>query len=210
MILMKASDKNKNSAKNFSEHENDYKEDSPKKESPEEIIGDEMCPFCNQKTLSLMDTKKEIPYFGMCYLFSMDCSNCGYHKSDIESEKQQDPCRYTIEINSDKDMSIRVVKSSFASIKLPHIGSIEPGPSSNGYVTNIEGILNRMIKQLENIMQSEEEEEETIKKTKNMIKKLKRVIWGQEKQKLIIEDSTGNSAIISERAVKEKLKIKGE
>jgi len=177
------------------------------KDSPEEIIENELCPFCNQKSLSLMDTKKDIPYFGMCYLFSMDCSSCGYHKADIELEKQQDPCRYTFEISSDKDMSIRVVKSSFASIKLPHIGSIDPGPSSNGYVTNIEGILNRMIKQLETIMQSEDEDEETIKKTKNMIKKLRRVIWGQEKQKIIIEDATGNSSIISDRAVKEKLKV---
>jgi len=40
-----------------------------------------------------------------------------------------------------------------------------------------------------------------------MIKKLQRVIWGQEKQKLIIEDSSGNSAIISDKAIKEKMKV---
>jgi C4-type Zn-finger protein len=39
-----------------------------------------------------------------------------------------------------------------------------------------------------------------------MIKKIHRIVWGQEKQKLIIEDSTGNSAIISDKAVKEKMK----
>lgn len=177
---------------------------------PEEVLTGETCPFCHQKTLTLMDTKKEIPYFGMCYIFSMDCSNCGYHKADVETEKEQEPSKYTIDIDSDKDMSIRVVKSSNATIKLPHIGNIEPGPASNGYITNIEGILNRMIKQLEFIQNNEEEEEEARKKAKNMIKKLRRVIWGQEKQKLIIEDPTGNSAIISPKAIKEKLKVKNQ
>lgn len=175
---------------------------------PEEVIAGEMCPFCHEKSLTLMDMKKEVPYFGVCYLFSMDCSSCGYHKADIEAEKEQEPCKYTIEIDSEKDMSIRVVKSSNATIKIPHVGNIESGATSNGYVTNIEGILNRMMKQLEVIQQNDEEEEDARKKAKNMIKKLKRVAWGQEKQKLIIEDPTGNSAIISPKAVKEKLKVK--
>lgn len=175
---------------------------------PEEVLEGETCPFCHEKTLTLMDMKKEIPYFGVCFLFSMDCSKCGYHKADIEIEKEQEPCRYSIDIDSEKDMSIRIIKSSNATIKLPHIGSIEPGAVSNGYITNIEGILNRMIKQIESIANNEEEDEDTRKKSKNMIKKLKRVIWGQEKQKLVIEDSTGNSAIISEKAKKEKLIVK--
>ena len=64
-----------------------------------------------------------------------------------------------------------------------------------------------MVKQLEIIRDNDEEEEESRKKAKNMIKKLHRVIWGQEKQKLIIEDPTGNSAIISDKAVKEKMKV---
>ena len=183
-------------------------EDKSKKLQPEEILAGENCPFCHEKTLVLMDTKKEIPYFGTCFLFSMDCSNCGYHKADIESEKEQDPSRYSLEIDNEKDMSIRIVKSSNATIRLPHIGDITPGPTSNGYVTNVEGILNRMVKQLESIKDNEEEDEESRKKAKNMIKKLHRVIWGQEKQKMVIEDPTGNSAIISEKAIKEKLKVK--
>lgn len=176
----------------------------------EEVLENEMCPFCHEKSLVLMDMKKDVPYFGMCYIFAMDCTNCGYHKADIESEEEKEPSKYTIETSDEKDMSIRIVKSSFATVRMPHIGEITPGPSSNGYITNIEGIINRMIKQLELVRNNEEEEEESRKKAKNMIKKLQKVIWGQEKQKLIIEDPTGNSAIISEKAVKEKLKVKRE
>lgn len=199
---MKKSSEEKNSAKPTLEQD--------KPVAAEDIIENEHCPFCNNKTLTLMDTTKEIPYFGSCYLFSMDCSSCGYHKADIELADQQEPCKYSVELSEEKDMSIRIVKSSFATIRMPHVGDIEPGTSSNGYVTNAEGILNRMIKQLEIIRDNEEEEEDSRKKAKNLIKKLHRVVWGQEKQKLIIEDPTGNSAIISDKAIKEKLKVKNE
>ncbi len=174
-----------------------------------EVLQGEMCPFCHEKKLVLMDMKKEIPFFGTAFIFSMDCSGCDYHKADIEAEIPREPSKYTIEISSEEDMKIRVVKSSNANIKIPHVGDIMSGPSSNGYVTNIEGVLNRMMKQLEIIRDNEEEEEESRKKAKNMIKKLHRVIWGQEKQKFILEDPTGNSAIISDKAVKEKLKVTG-
>jgi zinc finger protein len=172
-----------------------------------EVLEGEMCPFCHEKKLVLMDMKKEIPFFGTAFIFSMDCSGCGYHKADIEAEIPREPCKYTIDLASEEDMSIRVVKSSCANVRIPHVGDIMSGPSSNGYVTNVEGILNRMMKQLEIIRDNEEEEEESRKKAKNMIKKLHRVIWGQEKQRLILEDPTGNSAIISDKAVKEKMKV---
>jgi zinc finger protein len=183
------------------------KQQSKKPGEETEILEGELCPFCSEKKLVLMDMKKEIPFFGTAYIFSMDCSGCGYHKADIEAETPSEPTKYTIELTTEEDMKIRVVKSSFANVKIPHVGDIMSGPSSNGYVTNVEGILNRMIKQLESIRDNEEEEEESRKKAKNMIKKLHRVIWGQEKQKFIIEDPTGNSAIISDKAVKEKLKV---
>jgi len=183
------------------------KTQEPIKQEESEVLEGEMCPFCHEKKLVLMDMKKEIPYFGTSYIFSMDCSGCGYHKADIEAETAKEPCKYTVELSSEEDMKIRVVKNSAANVRIPHVGDIMSGPSSNGYVTNVEGILNRMIKQLEIIRDNEEEEEESRKKAKNMIKKLHRVIWGQEKQKLIIEDPTGNSAIISDKAVREKLKV---
>ena len=101
-------------------------------------------------------------------------------------------------------MKIRVIKSSNATVKIPHIGNIEPGEAANGYVTNVEGILQRMKKQIEFIKDDSEDEEDK-KKAKNMLKKLLKVMWGQDTLKLIIEDPTGNSAIISEKAVKSKI-----
>jgi zinc finger protein len=134
----------------------------------------------------------------------MDCSNCKYHKADVESAEKKEPAKYTLEINSEEDMKIRVIKSSEGTIKIPHITTITPGPSSNGYITNVEGILNRVKHSIE-IARDSEEDKSAKKKAKNLIKKLTKVMWGQEKLKLIIEDPTGNSAIINEKVVIGKL-----
>ena len=64
--------------------------------------------------------------------------------------------------------------------------------------------MKRQIEQLKEVI----EDSEDVKKAKNALKKITRVMWGQEPLKLVIEDPTGNSAIISEKAVKEKLKVK--
>ena len=167
-------------------------------------LANQVCPICKKKTLTLMEDEQEIPYFGKIYLFSMNCSNCNYHKADVEAAERKDPCKYTFEINGEQDLNVRVVKSSEAIVKLPFIMTIEPGPSSNGYITNVEGILSRVKNAIETARDSEEDNNAK-KKAKNMLKKLQKVMWGQEKLKLIIEDPSGNSAIISERAVKGKL-----
>ena len=170
---------------------------------PARIEG-EVCPFCHTPNLTLTEEEIEIPYFGKVFLFGMQCTKCKYHKSDIECAEQKPPVRYTLDVSSEDDMKIRVVRSSEGVIKIPRIGSIEPGPAANGFVTNVEGVLQRMKDQVEKL-RDEEEDEALKKKAKNMIKKLNRVMWGQESVKLIIEDRTGNSAIISEKAVKSKL-----
>ena len=167
------------------------------------------CPLCNEKTLILTERETEVPYFGKVYLFSMTCDNCKYHKADIEATEQKDPAKYEFEISSEEDMNIRVVKSSEATVKLPHIATISPGPAAQGYVTNIEGILNRVKHQIEVAKEAEEDEEDR-KKAKNLLKKLLNIAWGKEKQKLIIEDPSGNSAIISDKAVKSPFKVKME
>jgi len=168
-----------------------------------EVLDGEECPFCHKKTLTLRQAEREVPYFGNLLIYSMDCENqeCNYHKADVESEDQKSPMKASLEISSEEDMKIRVIKSSSATIKIPHIGSIEPGEASNGYITNVEGILNRMKKQIE-LLRDTAEEEEDKKKAKNMLKKIMRVMMGQEKITMSITDPSGNSAIISDKVSK--------
>ncbi len=171
-------------------------------ESNIETLDNQPCPFCNTNNLTLRQAERDIPYFGKVYVFSMSCSNCKYHKSDLELEESSSkPVKFTLEVSSEDDMNIRIIKSSYATVKIPRIGSIEPGPASSGYVTNVEGILNRIKTQVENFRENTDDVAEK-KKAKNVLKKLQKIMWGQEKAKIIIEDPSGNSAIISDKAVK--------
>ena len=181
----------------------------PEEELKEQDFEQHACPLCHEKTLVLTEREVEVQYFGKVYLFSMTCNNCKYHKADVEAIEQKEPAKYEFEISSEEDMKVRVVKSSEATVKLPHLATITPGPASQGYVTNIEGILNRVKYQIESVKEMEEDEEDK-KKAKNLLKKITRITWGQEKQKLIIEDPSGNSAIISDKAIKSALKVKVE
>jgi len=169
-----------------------------------EILEGEKCPICSENALTLIEQEVEVPYFNKMYIFSMSCSACKYHKSDIEAIETHEPSKFTIEINSEEDLKIRVVKSAQATVKIPRIMTIESGPSSNGYITNIEGVINRVMNMIESVRDNEEDQDKK-KKAKNLLKKLNKVLWGQEPLKIIIEDPTGNSAIISDKAVKSKL-----
>ena len=175
------------------------------KEDAPEIVDSQPCPMCHQKTMTMVEDHREVPYFGKVYLFSMTCKACKYHMADIEAEEKKEPAKYSFEISSEEDMKVRVIKSSEATVKIPHITTITPGTASQGYISNIEGVLNRVKHQIE-VLRDTEEDNDAKKKAKNLLKKLTRIMWGQEKQMIIIEDPSGNSAIISDRAVKSRIK----
>lgn len=163
------------------------------------------CPLCHKKTLTLREEETDIPYFGRTSLFSMSCQSCLFKKSDVMAEEEKEPVRYSVEINGLEDLKIKIVKSSQATVKIPHLATIEPGIASEGFITNAEGLLQRV----KEVIQSEyenEEDEDSKKKAKNLLKKLSNILVGREKVKIIIEDPSGNSAILSEKAAKERLK----
>lgn len=165
-----------------------------------EQIKNQKCPMCNKKALTLTEDRQEIPNYGPVYLFSMQCMKCKYHMSDVESEESHGPVKYTITVDSEKDMKIRVIKSSSASIKIPQMRmSVEPVGNSIGYVSNIEGLLNRFKEILED-QRDNADDPKIRKKAKNLLKKLWKVTLGDVPLKIIIEDPDGNSAIVSDKA----------
>lgn len=170
-----------------------------------EKLEGQTCPMCLKNTLTLIESSTDVPFFGEVFLFSMKCSNCNYSKADVESAEEKEPCSYTFEIDGEKDLNVRVIKSSEATVKIPKIMTIEPGTASDGYVTNIEGLLNRVKEALESAKELSEEKEDKIAAIK-LIKKVNRIIFGTEKIKITIDDPSGNSAIISDKAVKTKIK----
>ena len=66
------------------------------------------------------------------------------------------------------------------------------------FVSNIEGIIERFKKQIEAIRDSAEDDEDR-KKAKNLLKKLQRVLWGDETLKITLEDPSGNSGFVTQK-----------
>lgn len=152
----------------------------------------------------MKEEQMELPYFGRVYILSMNCEGCGFKKSDLEPAEEKEPARYTFELDNEQDLNVKVVKSGDATVKIPQVITIEPGATSDGYITNVEGLLERVKKIIESSIE-EEEDEEAKNKGKSLIRKLSRALVGREKLKIIIEDPTGHSAIISEKAQRTKL-----
>ncbi len=167
-------------------------------------VENQECPFCGEKKATLQEEDVEIPYFGRVYVLSMECSACGTRKSDVEPAEKKEPCKYTFEITSEDDLNVKIVKGGEATVKIPRVITMEAGPASNGYVTNVEGLLERVKKIVQSAAESEDDPAAK-KKAKNLIKKLNKVLVGRESLKITIEDPSGHSAIISEKAVKGKL-----
>ena len=171
-------------------------------------IKNQPCPICHKNKLTLTEQNYDVPYFGKCYLMGMYCEECGYKMSDIEAEETKNPIRYTFEVKNKKDLNTRVVKSGQASIKVPALKmSVEPGPASEGYISNIEGVLDKFKKIIE-AERDTTDDEDIRKNAKNLLKKLWKVELGEMPIKVIIDDPSGNSAIISDKAIVEKLKVK--
>ena len=152
------------------------------------------CPVCHEKNATLIEDQRNFPKF-QCFLFSISCSSCNYHKSDIELEPKQQK-KQTIEIKDSKQLKTQIAKSSEAIIKIPQIKlKIKPDVSANGYITTISGLISKYKKELEQERDSADSPEDR-KKAKNKLKKLWKVECGDIPIKLILEDKSGNSAII--------------
>lgn len=162
------------------------------------------CPSCNKKSLRVTNTIISIPYFGEVLDFTILCSNCGYRRADIMPIEIKEPSRYSLNVESACDASIRIVKSSTCTIRIPELGvTVEPGPLSEGYISNVEGLLSRISKVISMGMKMGEDEEK--KNGKELIDRINKLVEGQETVCIILEDPLGYSAIASDKARRESL-----
>jgi zinc finger protein len=128
---------------------------------------------------------------------------------DTQLLKQADPARYTVAVEAEDDLAIRVVRSMSAAIEIPELGvRIDPGPSCQGFVSNVEGVLDRIEEVVKGAFRwgtDVEKENATA-----LIADIARVKAGTFPITLILEDPCGNSGIIAEKTVKEAYTPKEE
>ncbi len=163
------------------------------------------CPVCRVKGSLEMKTKtEEIPYFGEVMESTVICVECGFKHSDVICLEAKEPVKYVLKVSKDK-MSSRVVKSQSATITIPELGlKVEPGPQSQGFVSNVEGILERFGKAVKTALSWAEDETSKSNATK-ILEEMEEIANGDKTVTLIIEDPFGHSLIEDEDAVASKL-----
>jgi zinc finger protein len=99
------------------------------------------------------------------------------------------------------DLNSRVVRSTSGTIRIPELGiDVEPGSISESYITNVEGVLDRILNVVMTATNWSVEEPEKHSLGLDIQQALRDAMDGKKELTLIIEDPLGNSAIISEKA----------
>lgn len=163
------------------------------------------CPVCKGKnTLEMTSKTEEIPYFGEILESTILCQECGYRHSDTICLEQKDPVRYSLIIKKD-NLNTRVVKSQSATLRIPELGlKVEPGPKSQGYVSNVEGVLGRFESAIATAIEWAEDKT-TVKNALKILESIENLKSGEFTATLIIEDPFGHSIIIHDDAEHRKL-----
>jgi zinc finger protein len=166
------------------------------------------CPSCSNEIEYLYQTEN-IPYFSEILIISANCPTCGYRYVDTQLLKSAEPSQYEFSISAAEDLSTRVVRSMSGTVKIPELGvQIDPGPACQGFVTNIEGVLDRIEDVVQSALLWTEDEEK--KNAYVLLERITQARSGTFPFTLILDDPSGNSAIVSEKAKKKPLDISAE
>lgn len=155
------------------------------------------CPCCNTEIEYIYQTEN-IPYFSDILIISALCGSCGYKYVDTQLLKENKPVRFELMIESADDLAIRVVRSMSARLEIPELGvRIDPGPACQGFVSNVEGVLDRIEQIVRGALTWGDDEEQ--RNARTLLQTIDRVKEGSLPVTLILEDRCGNSAIISDK-----------
>ena len=154
------------------------------------------CPSCDNNSMLTSQTEYEVEHFGSVLLSVAACQRCGYRHSDVIALTNREAIALSAKISSLDDLNMRVIKSGTATIKIPEFGAtITPGPYSEGYISNVEGLLAKIEDALTFMLSTAKGRR--LKKGERMLKKMQIARDSKPRFTLIIKDPLGNSAIVS-------------
>lgn len=138
-----------------------------------------------------------IPYFGDILEISMFCA-CGFKFADTIILSQKEPLRHCKRVCSEHDLWARVIRSTSGTIRIPEWGvEIEPGPASEAYITNVEGVIER-IQRVVGMARRWSETDEERDKADALLCTMQEARDGKPDFTIVIEDPQGNSAVIGD------------
>ncbi|HKM75490.1 MAG TPA: ZPR1 zinc finger domain-containing protein [Candidatus Bathyarchaeia archaeon] len=154
------------------------------------------CSNCDSEGLVTNDTEYNVDNFGSVLLNVTSCPHCGYKHTDVLTLTNREPLSLRARISSIEDLDIKVIKSGTATITIPEFkATITPGPYSEGYITNVEGVLEKIEDALTFMLSSADGER--LRKGKRMLKQIRNARERKPKFTLTIKDPLGNSALVA-------------
>lgn len=161
------------------------------------------CPQC-EKQCTIIQVPETIPLFGQIILQTIACTHCGFKWSDVMSVEVHEPIGYEAKIESEKDLEIKLVRNSSGTVEIPELGvTLEPASLSEGFFTNMEGLLERVENVLHMMIRSGTPEQK--KGAEEVMKLLKKCKEGKHPFTVRVLDPFGGSALIGKNVTRFKL-----
>ena len=176
----------------------------------EEQAVDIPCPVCFRTgEVNMIAHVSEIPYFGEHTQVTVMCHTCGWRQTDFIPAEGKKAGGWSLVLDNQEQLTSRIVRSSSCTIRILELDlQVNPGSSSTGYVSNVEGVMNRFTQIIEMVLGdlSNEENQKDIAKLESMKNQIANI--GKEEQvKLTLEllDPHGHSMIIDKNAIERDL-----
>lgn len=151
--------------------------------------------------MTTTQTQYEVEHFGSVLMSALTCQKCGYKHTDVITLTEQEPLALTTKIRSIDDLKMRVIKSGTATVRIPEFkATITPGPYGEGYISNVEGILDRVEDALTFMLTTAKGKR--LAKGERLLKQIRAAKDSKPNFTLVIKDPFGNSAIVSPNASK--------
>jgi len=161
------------------------------------------CPSCDNESMTLSQSQYAVDNFGTVLMSVATCQACGYKHTDVLTMNAKEPVAMSAKIDSVDDLSIRVIKSGTATVAIPEFGAtITPGPYSEGYISNVEGVLEKVEDALMFMLGSASGKR--LKKGERILAKIRSAKERGPHFTIMIKDPFGNSALVSTKAGKIK------
>ena len=105
------------------------------------------CPICSiEGEVKMIAHIDEIPYFGEHTQVTVLCNSCGWRQTDFIPAEGKKSGAWKLIIDNPEKLLARVVRSSSCTVKIEELDLVvNPGGNSTGYVSNVEGVMNRFV-----------------------------------------------------------------
>ncbi|XP_043978562.1 zinc finger protein ZPR1 [Gambusia affinis] len=155
------------------------------------------CPECNAPASTNMKLV-QIPHFKEVIIMATNCDSCGHRTNEVKSGGATEPLgtRITLHVTDASDMTRDVLKSETCSVLIPEL-EFELGMAAlGGKFTTLEGLL----KDIKDLIVSknpficgDSSSTDRVEKLKEFGEKIEKILAGEMKVHVVLDDSAGNS-----------------